>query len=371
MVGVPIGTGVQDCAPAASDRFGPHRLASRALGSLIHFLRASPGKADADGMALILREPIMRLFPRRPTFRTLRATLLLGCLLLGTGCAFPASRPFGFFTATNPLLPQTQQMVSAAASPANFPRELNKQIQDPYIVEPGDVLLVTADDLDSPVRLPADQTVLPDGTIQLGRYGSPVVAGRTLKEIEQLVQKTVEAQTAKAGPITVRLVNRVSKVYYVLGEVNAPGSFPLAGRETVLDAILAAGGLKEGVPIGAIVLSRPTPPDGCRVVLPICYQEIVQLGDTATNYQLAPGDRIFVSGRSGFDSLLHPNKQCPPCGGPQSPCLNGSCPAPVGPLPPGAVMPGPSLLGPAVGPPIGVTANKQKVPAVTASRQAR
>src|SRR5207244_3519626 len=82
---------------------------------------------------------------------------------------------------------------------------------------------------------------------------------------------------------------RVSKVYYVLGEVNAPGSFTLSGRETVLDGILAAGGLNERASRRNIILSRPTHPDSCRVVLPICYYEIVQLGDTSTNYQLAPG----------------------------------------------------------------------------------
>jgi hypothetical protein len=29
-------------------------------------------------------------------------------------------------------------------------------------------------------------------------------------------------------------------------------------------------------------------------VLPVCFKEIVQLGDTTTNYQLAPGDRVFI-----------------------------------------------------------------------------
>ena len=38
---------------------------------------------------------------------------------------------------------------------------------------------------------------------------------------------------------------------------------------------------------------RPTPPRSCRVVLPICYRQITQLGDTSTNYQIKPGDRIY------------------------------------------------------------------------------
>src|SRR5262249_1097571 len=175
-----------------------------------------------------------------------------------------------------------------------LPRELDKRVAPPYIVEPGDVLLAQPANLDSPVRLPGDQTVLPDGTIELGRYGPIVVAGKTVPQIEADVRAQIEATTKGAGPIAVRLVTRVSKVYYVLGEVNAPGAFPLQGRETVLDAILAAGGLNDKASRKFITLSRPTPVDSCRIVLPVCYNEIVQLGDTATNYQIAAGDRIFV-----------------------------------------------------------------------------
>src|SRR4029453_9400152 len=60
---------------------------------------------------------------------------------------------------------------------------------------------------------------------------------------------------------TVRLGTRDSKVYYVLGEVNAPGAFPLRGRETVLDGIVAAGGLNSNASRNNIILSRPTHPD--------------------------------------------------------------------------------------------------------------
>ena len=47
----------------------------------------------------------------------------------------------------------------------------------------------------------------------------------------------------RLGSLRCAVVTRQSKVYYVLGEVNAPGAYQLSGRETVLDAVLAAGGL--------------------------------------------------------------------------------------------------------------------------------
>jgi len=247
----------------------------------------------------------------------------LGIVLLGFGlsCFFSlgCSNLLGLTSSGHRLTAEAKALRSAYPYALPLPRELDKRVAEPYIVEPGDVLLVQPANLDSPVRLPGDQTVLPDGTIQLGRYGQIVVAGKTIPQIEAEVRAQIEAQEKNAGPITVRLVTRVSKVYYVLGEVNAPGAFPLQGRETVLDAILAAGGLNERASRKFITLSRPTPPDGCRIVLPVCYNDIVQLGDTSTNYQIANGDRIFVPTRSRDDCGR--NKICLPCGRPQTPCV--------------------------------------------------
>jgi len=240
----------------------------------------------------------------------LTACLLTGCALVpgGRGLVSPEA---------NRLMKSTRELRQPVPPP--LPRELDKQALPRYTVEPGDVLLVQPADLDSPVRLPGDQPVLPDGTINLGRYGFVEVAGRTIEEIVVLVQAAIRAQVKDAGIMTVRVVQRQSKVYYVLGDVNAPGAFPLAGRETVLDGILAAGGLTERASAQNIILSRPTAPNDCRMVLPVCYPEIVQHGDTTTNYQLAPGDRIFVPSRCSWDDMFYGKKNCP-CGKPQTRC---------------------------------------------------
>lgn len=254
------------------------------------------------------------------------AVLLVLCASssISSGC----SNLFGLTPSGHRLTDQAKAMRSAYPDPLPLPRELDKRVAPLFVVEPGDVLLVQPVNLDSPVRLPGDQTVLPDGTIQLGRYGQAVVAGKTILQIETDVRAQIEAQQKDAGPITVRLVTRVSKVYYVLGEVNAPGAFPLQGRETVLDALMAAGGLNDKASRKFITLSRPTPPDGCRIVLPICYNDIVQIGDTSTNYQIAAGDRIYVPTR-GHDDCGR-KKVCPPCNRPQVPCpAPEGCPAAV------------------------------------------
>ena len=152
-----------------------------------------------------------------------------------------------------------------------------------------------------------------------------------MEQIESEVAAAV-ATAKDAGAVNVRLVNPQSAVYYVLGEVSSPGSFPLIGRETVLDAILAAGGLTDKASPCNIILSRPSPPCGCRTVIPICYTNIVQQGDTTTNFQVMPGDRIFVATRTLWEGLFptHNCHDCPKCRGAKCACP-GACGAATAP----------------------------------------
>lgn len=255
----------------------------------------------------------------------LLSLVLTTAVLASTGCSL-----FGITTPRYKLLPEAE-LFRDSAPPPPLARELAKAPLAEYTVEPGDALLIQPVDLDSPVRIAADQPVLPDGAIELGVYGRPVVAGKSVPAIEAEVRELVKAKEKKDVPLTVRLIGRQSKVYYVLGEVNAPGSYPLAGRETVLDGILAAGGLTRSAQEKKIVLVRPSPADGCREVLPVCYPQIVQLGDTTTNYQLRPGDRIFVPSQGTLESLFPSrNNATAPCATPQVSCnALGHCP-PVG-----------------------------------------
>jgi hypothetical protein len=63
--------------------------------------------------------------------------------------------------------------------------------------------------------------------------------------------------------------------------------------------------------------------------MPICYRHITQLGDTTTNFQLMPGDRIVVATRSLSESLFSCLQGCPCCKGPQC-----ACPTPEGTMSP-------------------------------------
>jgi polysaccharide biosynthesis/export protein len=247
-------------------------------------------------------------------FRLKRLAFVV-CLLpsLCGGCSSGPGKGLGLFGSGNRLSEPAKELRWANSHALAIPRELEKEPLPSYVVEPGDVLLVQPLDLDSPARLPGDQPILPDGTINLGKYGRQQVAGKTLPEIESLINGLVTAQTKDAGFISVRLVSRVSKVYYVLGEVNSAGAFQLAGRETVLDALMAAGGLTAQASRVNIILTRPSKPNCPRTVLPVCYRQIVQLGDTTTNYQIAPGDRIYVASKTLTETILGSSHTKSPC----------------------------------------------------------
>lgn len=285
---------------------------------------------------------------RRKAWKLGTFSIALLVLALGTG----GCSTLGLTgTPGHALTEQAQAVLDQTRVPRAFPRENAKTVLPPHRLQPGDTVLIEPVSLHRDLRLPADQTVLADGTIDLGPYGRLVVSGRTLEEAELLTEQQIDFQTRRqreacraAGcenqhiatiradlpddcdsiAINVRLLEPVHR-YYVLGEVNAPGAYPLTGFETVLDAIVTAGGLSSNANPCQILLSRPTDPCQCRVSLPVCYREIVQLGNTSSNYQLRPGDRIFVASRSCLDDLMfwRGKQACPRCA-----TCNRACPHP-------------------------------------------
>jgi protein involved in polysaccharide export with SLBB domain len=205
------------------------------------------------------------------------------------------------------------------------PRELEQGVVPVHYIQPGDVLLIEPVDLESDVRIPADQHVLVDGSLDLLAFGRVMVAGLTLEMAENLIERTIVDAGVEQTQINVQLLEPVHR-YYVLGEVNSPGSYPLDGHENVLDGILAAGGLTTAAAPCKILLARPTLSSSCRVTLPVCYREITQLGDTTSNYQIQPGDRIFVASRTWCEELMFwtATKSCARCTRCQTHCVDAS-----------------------------------------------
>ena len=264
--------------------------------------------------------------------------ILIACAHMG--CRTAASLGIPISSGSNYLLSDAVEIRQAVGHQAGIPTELQKVSLPPHRVEAGDVLVIEPNDFNSPVRLPSDQTVQQDGTIELGQYGRLQVMGRSAEEIQVQVSSMIagiesskfEAKVAQASyqpgstrsqptvdyGVAVRLVNQESALFYVMGEVNSPGSYPLVGHETVLDAIIAAGGLSGNANDHKIIVTRPQLPGRPRVILPACYQQILQMGDVSTNYQLMPGDRIYVPSMTIIEDAKQTlqwknEKSCPHC----------------------------------------------------------
>jgi protein involved in polysaccharide export with SLBB domain len=283
-----------------------------------------------------------------------RPVLAAGLLFLTAGCATIGVSLDPHLSA-HALTESAEAVRDAAPVPAPVPRELAMEVLPPHAVVPGDVLRLQSPAFAGPLAPAAEQAVLPDGTIDLARYGRPMVAGRTVPEVEAVVAAAVAAQEKKPAPVAVRLVARPADVVYVFGEVNRPGAYPITGSDTVLSAIAKAGGPTRKASGRNAVLSRPSHPDGCRIVFPVCLANIVQLGDTTTNYQLLPGDRIYVAGKTLLECLFPSYcRTSPACARPQvscfGPCSGGQCN--TGGCATGGCPPQPAPGGPAVSPPV-------------------
>jgi polysaccharide export outer membrane protein len=192
---------------------------------------------------------------------------------------------------------------------SNLPIEPSKVSMPDYVVEPPDLILVEVLEALPGRQIQGERLVRPDGTISLTWYGDLYVAGLTIDQIKEKVvihlrkHLTDEALGLIAWDLNAdggkgAYVNREpkdsdrvfvdvsaynSKVYYVQGDVGSPGRLTITGNETVLDAINYAGGL---LPTAAN--------QNIRLVRPVNLAAIVNAGDTTTNYQILPGDRLVV-----------------------------------------------------------------------------
>jgi polysaccharide export outer membrane protein len=139
----------------------------------------------------------------------------------------------------------------------------------------------------------------PDGRINLRRYGTLSISGKTVAEAQETIEKHLaKFFTSPSVSVDVQAYN--SQVYYVITDGAGLGDnvkrMPICGNETVLDAIAAVGGLSQ-VSGKKIWIARPSAGNADKgAVLPVDYAGITQRGATATNYQILPGDRIFIEG---------------------------------------------------------------------------
>jgi len=143
-------------------------------------------------------------------------------------------------------------------------------------------------------------TVRSDGRVTLPLVGELQVDGLTLAELTERVERLISAHVRRPLVI-VNVQGSAAQRIFVGGEVVLPGVQPLLGPLTVLQAVMAAQGLKDSAqPRQVIVLRRG--PGGTRTVLPVDLAAAMSGRDLAQDLQLQSYDAIIVP-RSGIADI--------------------------------------------------------------------
>ena len=141
--------------------------------------------------------------------------------------------------------------------------------------------------------------VRPDGMISVPLLGDVRAGGRTPTEVSADIQTRL-AEYVKSPQVAVILTELRSHEYLsrvrVTGAVRQPVSIPYRQGMTVLDAVLAAGGVTEFAAPNRSSLYRRSG-DGT-ASYQVNLQQILDHGDLTTNFNVAPGDVITVSERT-------------------------------------------------------------------------
>lgn len=193
-----------------------------------------------------------------------------------------------------------------ALAPPDAPNEYTRITLPTYVIRPPDVLLIESQKglLTQPIR--GQHLVRVDGTVGVGIYGPALVAGRTIQEAREEIAKVIHSRldpkTVKFEDVleglSVDVLAYNSSVYYVITDGAGLGEqvyrFPVTGSETVLDAIANINGLPVVASPRRIWVARRNAGPSHESMLPVDWKGITQMGAMNTNWQIMPGDRVYV-----------------------------------------------------------------------------
>jgi polysaccharide biosynthesis/export protein len=213
-----------------------------------------------------------------------------GCLLaLLVGCQSPNGRfesrqPLGAFSTNLAAVTLTNQLNPELLRPADSLFKLG----------PGDTLDIEI------LGTPASRAVTPvgpDGKIYYNLLPGLDVWDLTLKQARDLVEKNLAKYLSDPQvSLTLRAVG--SKSVWLLGRVNRPGIYPLAGPMTILESIAAAGGTSSSasqVESEELADLRHSFVVRQGQFVPVDFYRLLREGDTSQNIYLQPDDFVYVA----------------------------------------------------------------------------
>jgi len=159
-----------------------------------------------------------------------------------------------------------------------------------YIIGPGDSLQVF---IWRNAELSTTVPVRPDGKISTPLVEDMVAVGKTPSQLARDIE-VVLAEYIRSPQVNVILTNAVSTFSQVrvVGQVTTPQALPYREGMTVLDAILAVGGLDEFAAGNRGKIVRVV--GGKQQEIRVRIGDLVNKGDVSQNKPLSPGDVLVV-----------------------------------------------------------------------------
>jgi polysaccharide export outer membrane protein len=185
---------------------------------------------------------------------------------------------------TSPLAAQSQTPNGDAVAPL------------PAAVAAGDYRLMPGDKLRVEVykdtQLSQSLQVRPDGKVTLPLLGDIVATELTPIQLRDRIATQLKEYVTNPV-VTVIVVEASPVMVYVMGEVAHPGSLPMRGPMTVLQALAMAGGFREFANTKDIRILRRVPGKAATVnTIKFNYNDAVK-GSVAPLF-LSPGDMVVV-----------------------------------------------------------------------------
>jgi len=177
-------------------------------------------------------------------------------------------------------------MGPAAAQPAAPPADTSK-----YIIGPGDNLQISV--WHNP-ELSTSAPVRPDGRISTPLVTDVVAAGRTPEELGHDIEARLKKYVSDplVTVIVSSFVGPFSQQVRIVGEATTPKSLPYLAHMSVLDAMIAVGGLTPYASGNRAKLVRKV--NGKDTETNLRLSDLLKSGDLSANTELQPGDIIII-----------------------------------------------------------------------------
>ena len=174
----------------------------------------------------------------------------------------------------------------------SFEPNENVATPDNYKLGPGDEVVV---DIWGYNEANIQQTISPEGKINIEMVGPVYLTGLTVKEAESKIKKVLAAKYSSIGgdspntEVSVSLGAIRTIQVNVMGDVDYPGAYRMSSFSTVFSALYAAGGVSETGSLRAIEVVR----NGKKVATVDIYAYIFD-GKSTNDVRLQDGDVILV-----------------------------------------------------------------------------